>query len=175
MSEKIEAAEFVRHVDVADLEPGVREKLSVEASTDECGAIAKRLDVHSVASFIAEIYVLRELSGDVSIFGDITGVVEQACVVTLEPVHEEVEASIMQRYTDRDDDEEAEEEDPVERLLGDEIEVGEVLLQNLALALDPYPRAPGVVFVAGDGGDEEPCGPFAALANLREAGYKTEK
>ena len=59
MSEKIEVAELVRHVDVADLEPGVREKLTVEASTDECGAIAKRLDVHSVASFIAEIYVLR--------------------------------------------------------------------------------------------------------------------
>lgn len=170
-------SEFLRVIDISGLEPGVREQMSFEATVDECTAIAARLKLLALTAFSADLYVLRELSGDVSVFGDLSAELEQACVVTLDPVKESVEASVMQRFTARegDDDEEADDEDPPEPIRGDEIEVGEVLVQNLSLALNPYPRAPGATFESVDDMAGEPTGPFAALAQLRETGEKAEK
>lgn len=175
MTEELETGEFVRRVQVIDLEPGQREFMTFEASPEECRAIAARLNLLSLSAFSAELYVLRELSGDVSIFGDLSADVEQACVVTLEPVKDSVEASVMQRYTERTDDEEAEDEDPVEAIIEDEIEVGEVLVQNLSLALNPYPRAPDVTFEAVDDSEGKPSGPFAVLEQLRHKGENSGK
>jgi hypothetical protein len=46
------------------------------------------------------------------------------------------------------------------------VDMGEALAQQLSLALDPYPRAPGAELPAEatDGGAH---GPFAALAKLK--------
>ncbi len=169
--------EFVRVIDVSGLKPGVREQMSFEATVDECTAIAARLKLLALTEFSADLYVLRELSGDVSVFGDLTAELEQACVVTLDPVKESVEASVLQRFTarDDDDDDDADDEDPPEPIRDDEIEVGEVLVQNLSLALNPYPRAPGAAFETVDDMAGEPSGPFAALAQLRETGEKAKK
>jgi uncharacterized metal-binding protein YceD (DUF177 family) len=175
MTEDMHEGEFIRQVDVSDIEPGQRELMKFLASAEECAAIAARLKLVALSEFVAEIYVFRELSGDVSIFGDLSADVTQACVVTLDPVHDSLGASVMQRYTDREDDEEAEDEDPVEPITEDKIEVGEVLVQNLSLALNPYPRAPGVTFEPVDESDGEPSGPFAALAQLRHKGENPEK
>jgi uncharacterized metal-binding protein YceD (DUF177 family) len=175
MNDTDEPREFVREIAIVEIEPGQRDHVAFEANPRECAAIAKRLKLISMSTFTVDIYVLRELSGDVSIFGDIAAEVEQACVVTLEPVRDSVEASIMQRFTARDDDEEAEDEDPVEPIIEDRIEVGEVLLQNLSLALNPYPRAPNVEFETVDESVGEPTGPFAALVQLREKGDKPKK
>ena len=52
------------------------------------------------------------------------------------------------------------------------IELGEVLVESLSLALDPYPRKPGMVFQevsddsSADAGEPAPS-PFAALAKLK--------
>lgn len=175
MTDDLESGEFVRRVNVIEIEPGQRELVTLEANAEECAAIATRLNLLSLSSFRAEIYVFRELSGDISIFGDLTADVEQACVISLEPVKDSVEASIMQRYTDREDDEEAEDEDPVEPIIEDEIEVGEVFVQNLSLALNPYPKAPGVAFDAVDDDAGKPTGPFAVLAQLRDKGDNSGK
>lgn len=175
MTETLNEGEFVRQIDVSDIEPGQREFMTFQASAEECAAIAARLKLLALSSFAAEIYVFRELSGDVSIYGDLTADVTQACVVTLEPVQDSLSASVMQRYTDREDDEEAEDEDPVEPITDDKVEVGEVLVQNLSLALNPYPRAPGVAFEPVEESDGEPSGPFAALAQLRHKGENPEK
>ncbi|MBO6782980.1 MAG: DUF177 domain-containing protein, partial [Alphaproteobacteria bacterium] len=51
----------------------------------------------------------------------------------------------------------------------------EVLVQNLALALDPYPRAEGAVFEPVDDDAGKPSGPFAALAQLRDGSGEAEK
>ena len=175
MNDSVETRELVRTIDVAELEPGQRAHMVFEATAEECVAIAKRLKLLSMSSFSADTYVLRELSGDVSIFGYIAANFEQACVVTLEPVSDSIEESLMQRFTVREDDEEAAGEDPVEPITDDEIEVGEVLVQNLSLSLNPYPRAAGVVFDALDDEDGEPDGPFAALAQLHNMGDKQKK
>jgi hypothetical protein len=65
-----------------------------------------------------------------------------------------------------------EEEDPAEELTDGRIDLGEVVAQQLAVALDPYPRAAGASdrFEASDGERSAAKGghaPFAALDALR--------
>ncbi len=160
--------ELKRPFDVSRLEPNYPKVLRVEASPEECGAIAERLGILSVGAVAAELQILTDGSGDVKVYGTLAGEVEQACVVTLEPVSETVETRVTQRFSRRIGEEEGEEEDPLEPIVDDQIELGEILVQIFALALNPYPRAPGATFEPV--GDEEPAtsGPFAVLAQLRD-------
>jgi hypothetical protein len=79
------------------------------------------------------------------------------------------------------DMEKAAAEDPVsqgildwpEWIIDGKIDLGPVLYEGLATALDPYPRAEGVNFAWADPeGEEEgpaaPSGPFAALGRLKQ-------
>jgi hypothetical protein len=52
---------------------------------------------------------------------------------------------------------------------GTAIDVGEAVAQSLALALDPYPRAPDAEAALKEAGvtSEAETGPFAALAALK--------
>jgi hypothetical protein len=53
----------------------------------------------------------------------------------------------------------------------DTIDLGEVVVEQLALTLDPYPRAPGAVFdpaaLPGYEAPEAEVSPFAALVKLK--------
>ncbi len=67
-------------------------------------------------------------------------------------------------------------EDEAEPVVGRTIDLGEALAEELALALDPYPRVPGAeALVAGYLGPHASFGstgsrarPFATLAQLKE-------
>lgn len=174
MNETKAGQEFERRVAIGDLEAGAPERVNVEASAGERTAIAERLGILSVGSFTSDLHVQRELSGDIGVFGALRADVAQACVVTLEPVAERIEIQIAQRFTARPDAEEEEGEDPLEPVEDGEIEIGEMLVQNLALALNPYPRAPGAAFEAVDDGEGAASSPFAALAALRGGSEKPE-
>ena len=104
--------------------------------------------------------------------GAISGTVGALAATALHSVVVEIEGD---SDADNDAEDDEEDEDPVEPITDDEIEVGEVLLQNLSLALNPYPRAPGVAFEVVDDDAGEPSGPFAALAQLRDMGDKSKK
>ena len=60
------------------------------------------------------------------------------------------------------------EHEPPETIIDGVIDIGELAAQFLALALDPYPRAPGVALdqVWSDG-DEPTSSPFAAIEKLK--------
>ena len=114
----------------------------------------------------------------------------QACVVSLDPVPAEVEIEIERRFTpDAEalvdvvvgdpalDDGAAPEVEP----LLDVLDVGVLVLEELALALDPYPRADGHDFepakAAPPGVDPDAPireNPFAALASLRNGAEEDE-
>ena len=70
-------------------------------------------------------------------------------------------AHLLLRERDRDH--------PPEPVFGDQLDLGEILAEELSLALDPYPRAPDadqrLAEFSGDGNDA--AGPFEALARLR--------
>jgi hypothetical protein len=104
--------------------------------------------------------------------------VVQACVVTLEPVRSRLNEAFMVTFGEARPVLGGEvivgldEEDPAEEMTDGWIDLGEVVAQQLAVALDPYPRAPGADdrFEASDA--ERPAAgggntPFTVLAGLR--------
>lgn len=113
--------------------------------------------------------------------GSLTARLRQTCVVTLEPVVTPVDLPVMRDYLPARevarldpivlDAEDADEPDPFE----DEIDVAAALVETLALAIDPYPRAEGAALtgntVAPPGSeplDDAAVSPFAALGALRQ-------
>ncbi len=130
----------------ADRLGGAAATIVVEADATERLAVARRLGVASVASLRCR-WILRGAAATDRIDAD--GLLEcrltQDCVVTLEPF----EAGIVEAFTvvfvpeaalGDDDDPEAPDELPFD---GQSIDLGEATVEQLALALDPFPRAPG--------------------------------
>ena len=67
---------------------------------------------------------------------------------------------------------------PPEPLTGGSVDIGKAVTEQLALELDPFPRAPGARFEGFVGSRRESCddegGPFAGLARLKGAGRDSE-
>ncbi len=160
--------ELLRCLSIAELSPAERQAEKIHVDKVECVAIAKRLDILSIENMTIDLELFRDLTGDVNLVGRIDADIVQACVVTLEPVAQHIDAPIYQRFSARAEEDEGDDEDPVEPIVEDAIEVGDVIVQNLSLALDPYPRAPGAEFEEVDDEAGKPTGPFAVLAALRD-------
>jgi hypothetical protein len=108
-----------------------------------------------------------EPGGCIGVRGQFHAEVEQACVVTLDPVLQRIDEPFAWRLlpagmeaSDGDDD-----PDDIETEAG-VADLGEALAQELSLALDPYPRALGAE-VPAEHGPDGTSGPFAMLAKLR--------
>ncbi len=113
--------------------------------------------------------------------GHLSAEVSQACVVTLEPVASRVEVDFTLLYSLEPGPAPApvgvaaaevvvdpEAEDPPEPLGPGGLDLGEAVAQQLALALNPYPRAPGAALAPAL--SEVPGAPAAAEAGPR-AGF----
>lgn len=162
--------EFSRPLALARIPPEGREE-HLTATPAERAALALRFGIPAVNRFSAALHLKPEPGGGIAITGRLTAEVVQDCVVTLEPVTQQVEEDVHLRILGPDeaysDDPEA--PDEVEAP-GGVAELGEALAEQLSLALDPYPRAPGAV-LPGEGSEPAaepaPQNPFAALAALR--------
>lgn len=105
--------------------------------------------------------------------GRITARVQQACVVTLAPVRTDIDEPVRRLYsphaTTPEGDEVEMPDDEIEPL-GQTIDAGEVLVEALALALPPYPRAEGAELpeagIDPDDEDDSTRRPFQGLADL---------
>lgn len=108
---------------------------------------------------------------------DLEATVTQACVVTLAPVTSRIAERVVRRYVadlPEPEAEEAEMADETVEPLPAVIDAGAVMVEALALALPPYPRAEGAEFAAARAhpddasplDDEETTRPFAGLADL---------
>ncbi|MBI1272527.1 MAG: DUF177 domain-containing protein [Alphaproteobacteria bacterium] len=167
--------EFPRTVQI-DKIPSEGMELDIEAEAKECKALAKRLGIIGLGALRASLR-LRHTHGNtmIEVDGSFDAVVTQECVVTLEPVESAITASpvaglfapahlVPPGSGPAEIDSVAEEPEPI----GPEglIDVGELVVQHLALALDPYPRKPGVAFEGMTTDKPERTSPFAKLAEL---------
>ncbi len=141
--------------------------LDLEASPAECAALANRFGILGVESFCAALRLTPEPDGSVRVDGRLTARLTQECVVTLEPVPQEVAETVALRLLPpgREPEDGPEDPDEVESAPDGSVDLGEVLAEQLALALDPYPRAPGAELPA-EAQDPSAHG-FGALARLR--------
>lgn len=158
---------------VSDLsEAGLKIELEADARTRM--AVAKAAGVDDVMRLDASFDLALNAREEVHVVGTVSATVKQSCVVTLEPVVNEVVEAIDLVFALRpgtagthgigvDGGECAELPEP---LVGGMVDLGAVATEFLVLGVDPYPRKPGAVFEAprdvNDGG-----GPFAQLAALK--------
>lgn len=153
--------------------------LEVQATAEECRALADRFRILAVDSLTA-VVSLRRLAGSglVRLRGRLTAQVRQACVVTLDPVVQPVQEEFDMVFGEDDAGDDLDiavyydEEDPPEPMVNGRIDVGEAVAEHLALGLDPFPRAPGAEFDPDARPEETPDNrqnpnPFAALAALQ--------
>lgn len=141
----------------------------IVATEAECAALAGRFGILGIGAFSAMLALRPDRDGAIRAEGRIEAEVTQACVVSLEPVQQRVSAPVVLRFLPPDavPDDDPESPDEIETD-GETIDLGEAVAEQLALALDPYPRRPDAALpdevVAPE--PEAPPNPFAALARL---------
>jgi uncharacterized metal-binding protein YceD (DUF177 family) len=157
--------------------PSVSE--SIEATEAECAAVAARLGLLAIGRLTARLTVKSVGSRLFRVAGEWQSEVTQACVVTLAPVAGSLTGEVEITYEAADERSaggrggevqvDPEGDDPAEPLPDEGIDLGELVVQELAVALDPYPRAPGAEVPAEYQPPEveEESGPFVALKVLK--------
>jgi uncharacterized metal-binding protein YceD (DUF177 family) len=170
------APEFSRLLDVSRVPAGGLTE-TIAADGGERERLARRLNVPRVASLEAAFTVSPWRRGGVRVRGRIEAEVEQVCVVSLDAFTARVSGEFERFFAGESEPGtsgavhhlDSLEEDEPDLIVDDKIDLGEIAAEELALALDPYPRKPGAVFVAappeeGDGGVREH--PFKDLEKL---------
>lgn len=147
--------------------------VDIEASAEERAALARRFGLVAMDSLRAACRLRSVAGGMIELTCKFAARVTQECVVTLAPVAADVADEFQLRYAldpaalplSADDEIDMAADDPPEALADGAIDLGEAVAQHLALALDPFPRAPGAEFASGS--PEETGNPFAILARLK--------
>lgn len=178
---------MTRRNDTLDLDARVRiDKIPaagrvVDIATDEeqREQLAGRFRVDSVPAFAAKV-IAKRFRGGIRAEGEVWGEVVQPCVVTGEPVRQEIRESVDRVYLPaRDEAHEhgagaevfvnLEDDDFPDYFDGDEIDLADLTMEIFALSIDLYPRAPGAALPEeGAGDDPVELSPFAALKALKK-------
>ena len=154
-------------------ESGRRIELAADADTRE--AIARLAGVSALPRLEAGFDLTRHGRDGLRVVGRVSATVGQTCVVTLEPLQNEVDEAVNLLFTPQLNPKPAPAEgprsidadEPPEALRDGVVDLGAVVLEFLILGIDPYPRKPAAVFAAPPAGDAG-AHPFAALAALKK-------
>lgn len=166
--------EFSRPVRLDDIGPqGI--DMEIAASARERELLADRFSLQRIDGLVASVQLRRfDGGGKVRLTGRLEASVVQTCVVSLEPVDETVSQEIDIVFERVPEGASAREvvldmAEDVEPLEGDTLDVGEVVAEELALSLNPYPRRPDLELELGPTrrDEEAPSGPFEKLARLK--------
>ncbi len=145
-------------------------------------ALAERLDIRGLRKFSFKGELRPSGRSDWVLEGVLGATFVQDCAITLDPVTTRVDEPVRRHYVTEmpaPEGPEAEmpEDDSIE-LLGPVIDPGAVAIEELVLAIPPFPRAAGVeltpegtLYAAPDGADpieDARPKPFAGLAALRD-------
>lgn len=162
--------EFSRPFDPDRLSRGAI-TLTISAKEDERAALAKRFDLLALPHLSAELTISSLPGGEIEVTGRLSAKVVQPCAITLAPVESDIEEELEGRFTFKNERRPAQEEFSMADLseaepIGPEgLDLGEWAAQSLALALPPYPRAPGAELPEELTGSK--VSPFDALKLLK--------
>jgi uncharacterized metal-binding protein YceD (DUF177 family) len=146
-------------------------------------AMAEIAGLRNISAARASFDLSLRSGGRVDVAGRLTARIGQTCVVTLEPIENDIDEDIDLIFAPADDvkeliddlDEAAENgevPEPPEPIENGVIDLGRLATDMLFLAIDPYPRKEGAVFeprvTAAEPGDH----PFAVLKGFKAAPKK---
>jgi uncharacterized metal-binding protein YceD (DUF177 family) len=135
---------------------GLHRDIEADAATRR--AMADVADLPEVLSANASFNVMPRSGGRFHVTGHVKARVGQTCVVTLEPIENDIDAPIDLMFAPPDQipqladlvDEAAESDeeipDPPEPIVNGIIDLGRLATDALLLAINPYPRKPDAVF-----------------------------
>jgi uncharacterized metal-binding protein YceD (DUF177 family) len=184
--DKQEKSEIERVIDIDRMGASGSTALDIAASDSERAALVKRFGFLGLPSFAARVTVDRRPGGRVVVEGRLRGKIVHACILTLDPVTQDLDETFRivfkQDLTEERDPESGEalvspQADAPEPLSGNMLDVGEIVAEQLSLAADPYPRRPGAKLEdvlpkprrdGRPGRQEQRRHPFAGLAALRD-------
>ncbi|MFZ2158993.1 MAG: DUF177 domain-containing protein [Bradyrhizobium sp.] len=158
-------------------ETGLHRDIEADKAIRE--AIAEVGGLREVLSASASLDVAPKSGGRFQVTGRVRARVGQTCVVTLDPIENDIDEEIdlifappeqIPQLSDLvDDAAESDEEipDPPEPIENGVIDLGRLATDALFLAVDPYPRKPDVVFEPPVVHDDPEDHPFAALKALK--------
>ncbi len=146
--------------------------VDVRADPDELVRIAGRLRIEAVSRLEVRFSLHRLAAGVIEADGALAALVTQQCVVTLEPFEQPVEERFTVRFVPDEPDDESIDPDSIDEIpyQGDRIDLGEAAIEQLALALDPFPRKPGAALsaeVTAESGDDTVAATIHPFARLR--------
>jgi cytochrome b pre-mRNA-processing protein 3 len=137
-------------------------------------AIAAVLDLESLDALEADITLSPWLDG-AAIEGRWQAEIVQICSVSLDPFTTLIAGSFLVRVVppgspnapvvEQEIVIDPDAEDPPDELAGETIDLGDYVVEHLALELDPFPRRPGVEFEAP--AEPAAASPFDVLARLK--------
>lgn len=162
-----------------DSMPRTGRDLDLTVDKGERDLLAEELDVLSIDRLQVKLHAVR-FRGGIRVTGRLTAVVVQQSVVTFEPVTQEIGEPIDRIFLPGVEKQFAgpanaevfvdlEGEDIPDHFDGNEADLTDLIVETIALALDPYPRAPGEsIEDLGLGKIEEEVHPFASLKRLKQ-------
>ena len=147
-------------------------QMVVTATPPECAALAARLRILGVRALSCRFQLHKLPAGEIAAQGELRARIVQTCIVSLDDFTANVTESFRILFvpagkaTDEAEllssDIESDDEIPYEGVF---IDLGEAVAEQLALALDPYPRKPGAVLPEDFAGPD--TSPFSVLGALR--------
>jgi hypothetical protein len=179
MTEDDDRPVLSRQLKVDEIRDGASGEIAV--TEPELGSIAKMLDLVALDRLTFAYRLDRRAGGRLLLTGTLGASVTQTCVVSLEPVEARLEVPVEVEFWP------AELLPPAARTAADpggtgptdwpeviregRIDLGPVIYETLATALDPYPKRKGASFDwsegAGEDGENAGSGHFASLAALK--------
>jgi uncharacterized metal-binding protein YceD (DUF177 family) len=160
--------------------PAVGREIVVSATDEQKAAIAEQLKITAVEKLDAKLEAKR-FRGGIQVLGRLEAVIEQPCVVSFEPVKQVIDEPIDRVFLPSHDKAHAAPagaeifvdvagDDEPDRFDGPEVDLSDLIIETLALAVDPYPRAPGASIDAvlkDDDDDDGEVSPFSRLKALK--------
>ena len=177
--------EFSLPINLNKLKQGIV-KVSQIADKEACSKIASRLAVDSVVSFSIDILIIdkRETQSIAAVEGSVKASIVQSCSVTQEPITSNfcIPVSLAfsedtERRNAHDGDIDPEEDDPPEQMTKGQFDLGDVLIQILAVEINPFPRKSGVtlekianapMYSTSNEAENSSNHPFAELADFKK-------
>lgn len=159
--------------------PTAGRTVSVDADEATRVRIAEDMKLLAVENFVADLTV-APFRGGLRAQGWLKARIVQASVVSFEPVPQDIDEEVdrvflpvgqtarapapgTEIFVDLEDD------DFPDHIDGPEVDLSALLLETLALAIDPYPRRDGEDLASlGVNVTEDDSGPFAALRGLKD-------
>lgn len=176
---------FCRPMAVDRLDRDNETPFRVAAKPHELAELARFLDVERIDRLSLAGFITPAEGGGWRARGRLVAVIEQACVVSLEPVRTRHDAEIERLYlpadmiaTEPEVQIALDDQDPPDPFTGS-IDPAQFAVESLALMIDPYPRSEGAELkthsVAPPGVtplSDEASLPFAGLAALKSGSGK---